>query len=125
KPFAFDELLARIRALIRRASTSPNTELNFEDVHVDVVKRKVKRGDTDIYLSAREFSLLEYLMSHAEKVVSKSEILAHVWGIEFETRTNLIEVYINHLRNTLDCGSRTPLIHTIKGVGYVFRKFDT
>ena len=123
KPFSFDELLARIRALLRRYSpVSSFTEIKFDDITLDVLRRKVKRGDTEIFLSAREFALLEYLMNRPGKVVSKAEILAEVWGIEFQTRTNLIEVYINHLRNKLDCGSRVPVIHTVKGAGYMLNK---
>lgn len=125
KPFSFDELLARIRAHIRRTSVnSPVTKLRCEDLELDLVKRKVTRGSTEIFLSSREFALLEFLMQRSEKIVSKTEIFSHVWGIEFETRTNLVEVYINHLRKKLDCGSRIPLIHTVKGVGYVLKKFE-
>ncbi|MFQ5864130.1 MAG: response regulator [bacterium] len=125
KPFTFSELLARIRALLRRASTIPvSPKLILDDLEVDLVGREVSRGDTKIYLSDREFSLLEYLLRNAGNVITKAEISEHVWGIRFETNTNIVEVYVNHLRNKLDCGSRRPLIHTIRGVGYVMKVLE-
>ncbi|KAA3617932.1 MAG: DNA-binding response regulator [Calditrichaeota bacterium] len=125
KPFSFSELLARMRALQRRFSDkSIHKELKIEDLTLNVQRREAKRGDTIIYLSTREFSLLEYLMQNTGNVISKAKISEHVWGFTFETRTNLIEVYINHLRKKLDCGSKTPLIHTIKGAGYVMKNFN-
>ncbi|MFQ5709333.1 MAG: response regulator [bacterium] len=126
KPFSFSELLARMRALLRRVSSIPvNSKLILDDLEVDFAMREVMRGDTKIFLSAREYSLLEYLLRNAGKVVTKTEISEHVWGVLFETNTNVVEVYINHLRNKIDCGSKRPLIHTIRGAGYVMKVLDT
>ena len=125
KPFSFSELLARIRALQRRYSDNSNSKiLKIDDLILDIERREVERGGSKIYLSSREFTLLEFLMKNVETVISKSKISEHVWGFTFETRTNLIEVYINHLRKKLDCGSQVPLIHTIKGAGYVMKNFN-
>lgn len=125
KPFSFSELLARMRALQRRSLESNNiNELTIEDLTLDIHRREAVRGDTKIYLSTREFALLEFLMQNKGNVISKAKISEHVWGFAFETRTNLIEVYINHLRNKLNCGSKIPLIHTIKGAGYVMKNFN-
>ncbi len=126
KPFSFSELLARMRALQRRAAeNNNNNELTIEDLTLNIHRREAVRGDTIIYLSTREFALLEFLMQNKGNVISKAKISEHVWGFAFETRTNLIEVYINHLRNKLNCGSKTPLIHTVKGAGYVMKNFET
>lgn len=122
KPFSFTELLARIRALLRRASEVPISPLlKLDDLTVDVSTRKVRRGNAEIPLSPREFSLLEFLLRNCGKVISKTEISEHVWGLLFDTNTNIVEVYINHLRKKLDCGSRRPLIHTVRGVGYIMK----
>ncbi|RMF65682.1 MAG: DNA-binding response regulator [Calditrichaeota bacterium] len=125
KPFSFEELLARIRALHRRTSKlAPAPKLRMDDLELDVVKREVRRGGEPIFLSNREFELLEYLLRNAERVVSKSEIAEHVLGIHHDTHTNIIEVHINHLRNKLNCGSRRRLIHTIRGAGYVMKLME-
>lgn len=126
KPFSFEALLARIRANVRRVTTlTEPLHLKLADLHVDVAKRRVRRGDEEIFLSAREFALLELLLRSQGKVIPKTKVFQEVWGYSFETNTNLVEVYINHLRKKLDCGSRTPLIHTIRGVGYIMKELDT
>lgn len=126
KPFSFAELLARIRALLRRTSVMPATpQLKLDDLVVDVSRHEAYRGETKIWLSAREFALLEFLMRNSGNVVSRTAISENVWGILFETNTNVIEVYINHLRKKLDCGSGRPLIHTVRGVGYLMKEFET
>lgn len=126
KPFTFGELLARMRALHRRASSIPSeTKLKLDDLVVYPVVRAVKRGDEDIFLSAREFSLLEYLIRSADKVVTKTDIFENVWSVFHDTNTNIIEVYVNRLRTKLDCGSRRPLIHTVRGLGYIMKTMET
>jgi len=122
KPFLFSELLARIRAMLRRASRFPEKPgLQMDDLKIELTTRNVTRGESTIVLSAREFTLLHYLIQNAEKVVTKTEISEHVWGTIFQTNTNILEVYINRLRNKLNCGSKHPLIHTVRGVGYIMR----
>lgn len=126
KPFTFSELLARMRALERRASSTPTSpKLRLDDLEVDPIRREVNRGKAKIFLSAREFALLEYLLRNTDAVVTKADIFKHVWGVYHETSTNIIEVYVNRLRIKLDCGSRCPLIHTIRGVGYVMKVLET
>jgi len=125
KPFSFSELLARIRSLLRRVSMKPSKlKFKIDDLEIDITRREVNRGGSKIFLSVREFSLLEFLLRNSGKVVTKTEILEHVWGYLFETNTNVLEVTINHLRKKLDCGSRRPLIHTVRGVGYMIKDQD-
>ena len=123
KPFAFSELLARVQALIRRASgvTEP-TSLSYSDLTLNLLTRKVSRDGKGIDLQPLEFSLLEYLMRHAENVVSKTMIIEHVWDYNFDPQTNVVEVRICKLREKVDKDFRTSLIHTIRGVGYVLKK---
>ena len=123
KPFAFSELLARIQALIRRASgASEPTRLEVGDCSMDLLTREVTRGSQRIDLQPLEFSLLEYLMRNAGKVVSKTMIMEHVWDYHFDPQTNVVEVRISRLRDKIDKGFPTKLIHTIRGVGYVFKE---
>ncbi len=125
KPFSFSELLARIRALLRRASVMPaSLKLELDDLVVDLARHEVTKGKTKIVLSGREFSLLEYLMRNAGKVVTKTQIAEHVWGEIFYNNTNVIDVYINHLRKKLNCRLERPLIHTIRGTGYIMEILD-
>ncbi|MFQ5602834.1 MAG: response regulator transcription factor [bacterium] len=125
KPFSFAELLARIRALLRRTSSMPLTQkMVLDDLELAPVRREVKRGGSFIFLSDREFCLLEYLLSNTGKVVTKSDIFENVWKVFADTNTNVIEVYINRLRLKLDCGSKRPLIHTIRGVGYMMKVLE-
>lgn len=122
KPFAFAELLARIQALVRRATRAPEpTTLSVEDLHLDLLSRRVTRGTATIDLRPREFALLEYLMRNAGKVVSKTMILSHVWEYSFDTQTNVVDVLVSRLREKIDRRFEQKLLHTVRGVGYVLR----
>ena len=125
KPFAFSELLARVQALIRRASgaTEP-TRLSYADLSVDMLTREVRRGGTRIDLQPLEYSLLEYLVRNAGRVVSKTMIMEHVWDYHFDPQTNVVEARICRLRDKVDKGFDEKLIHTVRGVGYVLRRND-
>ncbi|RMG03060.1 MAG: DNA-binding response regulator [Nitrospirae bacterium] len=123
KPFAFDELLARIRALIRRKSLSVEP-LKCADLKLDPLKRKVSRAGKDIYLRPKEFGLLEFLMRNKNKVVSRSEILKNVWGYDFDPATNVVDVHINFLRDKIDRDYDKKLIKTVRGSGYMIREDD-
>ena len=116
KPFQIGELLARMRALLRRGVSSP-TVLRVGDLSLDPVARKAVRGSKTISLSATEFSLLEYLMRNAGRVLTRLQILEHVWQYDFDGNDNVLDVYISYLRNKIDKG-RAPLIHTVRGVGF-------
>jgi two-component system OmpR family response regulator len=123
KPFAFSELLARVRALIRRASRSTEpTSLSYSDLSLNLLNRTVFRKDEKIDLQPLEFSLLEYLMRNAENVVTKTMIMEHVWDYNFDPQTNVVEVRICKLREKIDKDFSTNLIHTIRGVGYVLKE---
>ncbi|HEX5220013.1 MAG TPA: response regulator transcription factor [Verrucomicrobiae bacterium] len=123
KPFAFSELLARVQALIRRSTqTSEPTSLTFADLSLDLLKREVRRGDKLIELQAREFSLLEYLMRNAGRVVSKTMILEHVWDYAFDPSTNVVDVLVCRLRNKIDRDFEPKLLHTLRGAGYVLKR---
>jgi two-component system OmpR family response regulator len=122
KPFAFSELLARVNALIRRASDQAEpSKLMAGDLTVDLLKRHVDRAGREIELQPREFSLLEYLMRNAGRVVSKTLIMEHVWNYHFDPQTNIVDVVVCRLRNKIDRSFDLPLIHTIRGVGYVLK----
>lgn len=122
KPFAFSELLARVQALIRRASGAAEpTRLNVADLSMDLISRQVVRSDRSIDLQPLEFSLLEYLMRNAGKVVSKTMIMEHVWDYNFDPQTNVVEARICRLRDKVDKGFDRKLIHTVRGVGYVIK----
>lgn len=123
KPFAFPELLARIQALIRRAtSASEPMSLSVADLSMDLVRRKVFRADKEIELQPREFALLEYLLRNASRVVSKTMIIEHVWDYNFDPQTNVVEARICRLRDKIDRSFHPTLIHTIRGVGYVLEE---
>jgi DNA-binding response OmpR family regulator len=117
KPFQLAEMLARIRALARRSALAGAT-LRVEDLTLDPAQRTVHRGDRRIYLSATEFSLLEFLMRHVGQVVTRKAILDHVWQYDFGGNDNVLDVYIGYLRAKIDRGSASPLIHTVRGVGF-------
>jgi two-component system OmpR family response regulator len=122
KPFAFAELLARVQALVRRASRSPEpTTLTVDDVVLDLLSRRVTRAGQPIDLRPREFSLLEYLMRNAGKVVSKTMILSHVWDYNFDPQTNIVDVLVSRLREKIDRPFDKKLLQTVRGVGYVIR----
>jgi heavy metal response regulator len=120
KPFAFEELLARIRVVLRPTSQPP-TKLQVADLSLDLLTHTVTRNGREIPLSAKEFALLEYLMRNAGTVVSRTMIYEHVWDIDFDTSTNVIDVYINYLRNKIDAGFEKKLIHTVRGRGYMLK----
>jgi two-component system, OmpR family, response regulator len=122
KPFTFAELLARVQALIRRSSrvTEPN-RLTVGDLSVDLITRETVRSGQPIELQPREFSLLEYLMRHSGRVVSKTMILEHIWNYHFDPQTNVVDVLVCRLRNKIDRDYEQRLIHTIRGVGYVIK----
>ena len=122
KPFSFSELLARVQGLIRRASRGMDSvRLKVGDLSVDLVAREVRRGEGKIDLQPREFSLLEYLMRNAGRVVSKTMILEHVWDYSFDPQTNVVDVLVSRLRNKVDRDFEKKMIHTIRGVGYVLK----
>ena len=122
KPFAFQELLARVSALLRRKNVNNNTLLRLADLEMDQLKHSVKRADKEIQLTSREYALLEYLMVHANQVVTRTMISEHVWNEDFDSFTNIVDVYINHLRNKIDKGFKKPLIHSIRGCGYTLKE---
>lgn len=120
KPFSFAELLARLDALTRRRDTeSPATTLNVEDLEMDLLSRTVKRAGRAINLQPREFRLLEYLMRHADQVVTRTMLLEGVWEYHFDPQTNVIDVHISRLRSKIDRDFDKPLIHTVRGAGYM------
>jgi heavy metal response regulator len=122
KPFAFEELLARIRALLRKNYTHHSLRLVVEDLVLDTVTHKVTRSGKEIELTTREYTLLEYLMRNAGTVVTRAMIAEHVWDINFESFTNVIDVYINYLRNKIDKDQDVKLIQTIRGRGYILKR---
>ena len=125
KPFAFSELLARIQALLRRSSGAAEpTKLELGDLSMNLITREVVRRGRKIDLQPLEFSLLEYLLRNAGKVVSKTMIMEHVWDYHFDPQTNVVESRIYHLREKIDKGFETKLIHTVRGVGYVLKTTD-
>jgi two-component system OmpR family response regulator len=122
KPFDFAELLARVQALIRRATgASEPTRLTAGDLALDLLTRKVQRGSQTIELRPREFALLEYLMRNAGRVVSKTSILSHVWGYNFDPNTNVVDVLVSRLRDRVDKPFAHKMLHTVRGVGYVLK----
>lgn len=122
KPFAFEELLARIRVLIRKNSVSNSNIITVADLTVDISSRKVKRGDKDISLSAKEYELLQYLAVNNGIVLSREKIEDHIWNYDYEGGTNVVDVYIRYLRKKIDEGYDKKLIHTVRGMGYVLRE---
>ena len=118
KPFALAELSARLRALLRRGKPH-ETQLRVADLEVDVAQRLVSRDGRRIDLKPKEYAVLEYLMRNSDHPVTKSLIIEHVWDIHFDSISNVVEVHINSLRNKIDRGSSVPLIHTVRGVGYM------
>ena len=123
KPFSFSELLARVQALVRRASGgSESTSLTVGDLSLDLLAREVRRGNKRIELQAKEFSLLEYLMRNRGRVVSKTMIMEHVWNYDFVPMTNVVEARICVLRDKIDKDFDTRLIHTVRGAGYVLKE---
>ncbi len=125
KPFALEELLARLRALLRRAAPEPGIDsekMTFEDLTLDPVTREVTRGDRSISLTRTEFSLLEMLMANPRRVLTRGRILEEVWGYDFPTSGNALEVYVGYLRRKTEADGEPRLLHTVRGVGYVLRE---
>lgn len=121
KPVDFDELLARIRVLQRQKLAQPDTTLVLDDLSLDVLTHEVKRAGKPVLLSNREFRLLEFMMRNPERVISRAQLLEHVWGIHFDLSSNVVEVHIYQLRKKVDTGFPAKLIHTVVGRGYQFR----
>jgi heavy metal response regulator len=122
KPFAFSELTARVRALLRRDGQDRGAEIKFADLRLDPVSHKVWRGKTEIELTAKEYGLLEYLMRNPNTVLTRAMIADHVWDYAFDSFTNIIDVYVNYLRKKVDKDFPVKLIHTVRGQGYVMRE---
>jgi heavy metal response regulator len=122
KPFAFEELLARVRALLRRGGTASATVLQVSDLRLDPATRTVTRAGRLIDLTAKEFALLEFLMRRRGQVLSRSVIAQHVWGVDFDTFSNVIDVYVNYLRKKIDADFEPRLLHTVRGVGYTLKE---
>jgi len=123
KPFSLEELVARVRAVLRRsmAAEQPTQRLRYEDLEMDEETMRVSRGDRQVKLSPTEFKLLRYLLLNRERVVSKSQILDHVWQYDFDGNASVVENYISYLRKKIDDGA-APLLHTVRGFGYVLRR---
>jgi DNA-binding response OmpR family regulator len=121
KPFAFDEFLARIRALFRREAATRETELRAGDLSLDLVTRMAHVGEREIELSPREFSLLEYFLRNKNAVLSRMRISQHVWGYPYDGLSNVIDVYVNYLRRKLEAEGEAHVIHTVRGQGYVLK----
>jgi DNA-binding response OmpR family regulator len=122
KPFAFEELLARIRALLRRNEKTKVSTLKVKGITLDLISHRVIKDGIEIILTPKEFSILEYLLRNKNKVVSRTKLVEHVYDYHFDTETNIIDVFINKLRTKIEGGSATPLIHTIRGVGYIIKE---
>lgn len=122
KPFAYEELLARVRALMRRGEGEGIGELRYGDLVLNPLTRKAVRGGKEIDLTTREYALLEYMIRNPEKVLTRTMIAEHVWDYTFDSFSNVIDVYINHLRNKIDKGFPTKLIHTVRGAGYILKE---
>jgi heavy metal response regulator len=122
KPFAFEELLARLRSMLRKRSAGAAAKMKAGPVELDPVSHKVTNGGTAVELTAKEYALLEYLMRNAGTVVTRTMIAEHVWDINFDTDTNVIDVYINYLRKKIDGPSGKQLIHTARGRGYMIKE---
>ena len=121
KPFAFDEFLARVRALLRRQAGQAAPALRLEDLTLDPATRGVSRGGRPITLTTREFALLEYFMRNIGRVLIRPMIAEHVWGVDFDRESNVIDVYVGYLRRKIDGPGERPLLHTVRGAGYVLR----
>jgi len=120
KPFAFSELLARIKALLRRTSDSVS-ELSLEDLRMDLLSRRVFREDKEVVLTPKEFSLLEYLLRNKGRVLSRTQIIENIWGYTFDPNSNVVDVHVKFLREKIDAGIDKKLIHTVRGAGYILK----
>jgi len=124
KPFAFYELLARLRALLRRSAARPSPQLEYGDLIIDPVTREVTRNGRQIALTNKEYSLLEMLMRRPEQVFTRTALMEGIWGYDFDSSSNVLDVYMNFLRKKIDHGSLRKLLHTVRGVGYVLRNAE-
>ncbi len=122
KPFNFEELLARLTAVIRRNKGEPASVIQFSDLILDMNTKQVTRGGEEIHLSAREYAILEYLVLNKQRIISRTEFSDHVYDINFDLDSNIFDVYINRLRNKIDRGRKTKLIHTERGSGYILKE---
>ncbi|KPK96503.1 MAG: hypothetical protein AMJ95_13920 [Omnitrophica WOR_2 bacterium SM23_72] len=122
KPFEFDEFLARVAALLRRRRLDKNPILQVADLELNQITHKVMRAKKEISLTSKEYSLLEYLMLNVNQAVTRTRLSEHVWGDDFDSFTNVIDVFINRLRNKIDHGFKKKLIHTLRGTGYILRE---
>lgn len=122
KPFEFDELLARVRALLRRRNSEQTSMLKFGDLEVNLLTREVKREGKEIVLTTKEFALLEYFMRNPKRPLSRVSISEHVWDVNFDSESNVIDVYVNMLRKKIDAPFKGKLIHTVVGYGYVLKE---
>ena len=122
KPFSMSELLARVRALLRRRRPDATTSLRIADLELDLISHQARRGNLEISLSNREFALLEFLMVSSPRAVSKTAIVEHVWDQNFDSQTNVVNVYVKYLRSKIDLPGLKPLIHTVRGIGFVLRE---
>ncbi len=121
KPFAFAELLVRVKALLRRGPVNRSSTLRVGDLELDRLTQQVKRGSKRVELTAKEYALLEYLMQNAERVLSRNMIIEHVWDQSFDGITNIVDVYVRHLRTKVDDGNIFKMIRTVRGTGYMIR----
>lgn len=122
KPFVYDELSARVRALLRRNTEQKSTVLQFADLVMDTVTRQVTRSGRPIELSAKGFAILEYFMRNPNRVLTRGQIIDHVWNFDYDNDSNVIDVYVGYLRRKIDAGFSTRLLHTVRGVGYALKE---
>jgi len=122
KPFSLDELRARVRAVLRRGSAASPALLQFRDLSMNLVRRKVVRGAREVVLTPRQFSLLEYFLRNPERVLTRTSIAEHVWDFNFEWRSNVVDVVVNKLRRKVDGPGEPRLIHTVRGAGYILQE---
>lgn len=122
KPFSFDELLARVRAILRRKGEGKSALLRCADLEMDTVARQVRRAGRFIDLTAKEYALLEYFLHNHGKVLSRSQIIEHIWDFDFDSDSNIVDVYVRYLRRKVDADYDLKLIHTVRGMGYVLRE---
>jgi len=124
KPFAFEEFLARVRALLRRGGEAGAPILRVGDLHLDPARRAVRRGERRIALTTREYALLEYFMRNAGRVLTRPMITEHVWGLDFDPESNVVDVYVGYLRRKIDGEGERPLLRTVRGAGYTLKADD-
>lgn len=122
KPFEFGELLARIRALIRRKADIKDTVIRICDLEINTANREIKRGGRTIQLSAKEYAMLQYMAYNKDKIVSRTDLIEHIYDENFDANSNVLDVYVNFLRNKIDKGFKKKLIHTVRGAGYILKE---